>query len=1317
VDRTTKSHTSFNSRVKNVKLLIGTIAHEANISVESAARLGEIDPLKVCQKDEDAVRELLWALVRIGILHRIQRSQGLPENLSPRKRLTLHQPLGVLNTTSRVSIKESCEISGESRNALSILHKSLERRRELAGMQSVNPRTSHGPLKTYNWLEDLPSSFSTLSNINDSTNDPATATQPRKQTYSQQTLPKVSRHALAAKSIRRASVHSTQPSVIAPKCPPLPLPKSSKTQTKPTLQKPTSRKSSQTLKPNSYPHAVYHVSFDEMPTESAEISPVSTVYLEHVSARVMEISNRILPVARMSQPPDIVLKHVVSPKPVSLPPQEHSRTVSPCGSSRTVMRLKKGSGMSLKTQGNIAASATGQKRGEVIPIVQATLCSNSFIQTVVPIPLENPLDHTQDASTVELQPTPDAPLSAYTMERGAEVDETICNLINAGGTMSARSTVEDISGVTEEYEERDSELKQSNLLDETHDTEDYTSDEDQPPTRPSGGDQTAREGGAHSPVWGGEAGGLTADTQLREDSQPVDPRSSVDIVDPLERHGHNSAASLEVSLATPLTANGESSQKNLNVEQDLGSVPNGGKSASHVKENPVNAVGIDASNQQPELLLINVTQSDIPTAPPAPAVAGNLIDLLSDPIPISLPPVLCTTGLAKSWISVPRDLRSESRDGAIDTPPTRFPSNNSHLLLGGFDLSSPIRSSVLQTSEGPACAVPLPESEVSSFGSSSVSSIVVHQGTQTDASAADGGNNSPNGILSSGLLDATEKGKHRESDNNTGSSPLLGDVPVSPARSESPWTTYYSLQPNGKKSPLGGVFTSTPKQKKPTPKYSDPSMNHGEVSDEDKDEVVSNAVGNISLLDADTELDELSRELSAYHIASCDRSLVQSPSPLRRSVRSGKGSPGMQGTESKLTTTPPRRPDTPTTKPNPTKLNPNSASSLDAASSTWETEDDDLEQKGEEEKAEGLEQPSSKGSNPLEWCSDSPTAEDLHKRQMQQMQSIIQNWDQAGSSQPLQDKGEFQYIPDDSDNVADDEEDETFHEQGDEEAEYTTTSASQFSNGAGLEDVFADEPETPVRVARHKQSQKNRDSRQLNLSPPPRWSGFGLFHEAEPQTPFTPLRPRKLFSMPVLGKAPEQAKVRRESRSLVLERSPRLQGQEVGNRSLPTTFPPTSSLSPTPVLSKSLNFGRHNRIGSLVPDKPCPAALFDRPAPPAGTSTKPSTPVNPNTNLGNTSLPPIPPWASHMSKMNSRKSSISTSTPLQARNISLSSIQSPPVVSLSKFKSKGTLQGTPYYTPPSGVKPGGVQGTGSMGRGGGRDVSDLLDMDLSYGLM
>ncbi|KAF8445265.1 hypothetical protein BGX38DRAFT_687025 [Terfezia claveryi] len=131
VDRTTKSHTSFNSRVKNVKLLIGTIAHEANISAEGAARLGEIDPLRVCQKEEDAVRELLWALVKIGILHRIQRNQGLAENVSPTKPITLQRSVG----PSGVFVKGTHVIAGESGDALSVLHKSLERRKELAGMQ------------------------------------------------------------------------------------------------------------------------------------------------------------------------------------------------------------------------------------------------------------------------------------------------------------------------------------------------------------------------------------------------------------------------------------------------------------------------------------------------------------------------------------------------------------------------------------------------------------------------------------------------------------------------------------------------------------------------------------------------------------------------------------------------------------------------------------------------------------------------------------------------------------------------------------------------------------------------------------------------------------------------------------------------------------------------------------------------------------------------------------------------------------------------------------------------------------------------------
>lgn len=1320
MDRTTKSHTSLNSRVKNVKLLIGTIAHEANISAENAARLGEIDPLRVCQKDEDAVRELLWALVRIGILHRIQRSQGLAENVSPRKQLTLHRPVGV----SGVFVKGTRVISGERGNALGVLHKSLERRKQLAGMQSVNPRASHGRLKTYNWLEDLPSSFSTLSNINDnSTNDPPTAAQPGKQIPSQQTLPKVSGHALVDKSSCHASAHSAQSRASAPKSSPRPSPKSAKPQIMPILQKPTSRKSSQTLKPNSYPHAIYNVSFDEMPTESAEISPVSTVYLEHVSARIMEISNRILPVARISQSPDNVSEHAVTPKPISLS-QERLRTVS--GSSRTVRRSKTSSDMSLMNQDK-NASFHEQKTAEAVPIVQTSLHSNPFLRTLVPIHLENALDHAQDASTIELHPAPDSPSSTtHYIEKRAEADETSLNSTNAMGAMSACPMVEAITG-TEEYEEHCSEMErgyEDDLMNETHDPDDYTSDEDQTPTRPSGRDETSegpREDDVGSPVWEDETDDLTidmgpirtrplpitADTQSRGDSQLDGQRYSVAGLEHLEQHSHNSAAQPEASLASPLTANEESFQADPDGEQGQVSSSSEHKNASQAEEAPANAdtgVRIDTNNQRPEPLLIDVTQLDIPAPPPT---EGNLIDLLSDPIPIGLSPILSAIGPTRTWLSAPRDLMSESRDGALRS------TNGSNLLLDGFDLSSLLQTTVLQAGEDSACAIPLLESEVSSLGSSSVSSIVVHQGTQTDPSLANISHRifsdrslpspgPPNEMPGSDMQNAADKRKHREV--SMGSSALLDDARASPAQSDSVWSNYSPLQPDRKKLSLDGVFTSTPKRKNPTRKPSDPSMDHDETYEEDGD-VTSNVVGNISLLDVDTELDELPQGLSEYHIASRDRSPTQIPSLLRRSVRSGKESPSLQGTA-----TPTRRPDTPTRKLTPTKLSSNSASALDAASSMWETEDDYLGQEGEEDP----ERPTTQGSNPSENFS---TTEELHKRQIQQMQSIIQNWDQAGSSQPLQNGDEeSQYIPDDSDNVADDE-GETSHEHDEEEAEYTTTSVSQFSNGAGLEDVFADEPETPVPVSRHKPSQKKGDSRLLNLSPPPPWSGFGSFHEVEPQTPFTPLRPKKLFSTLVPAKSHRQEKAQGESRSLVLERSPgfKMQEQEVGNRSLPTTFPPTTRLSPTPVLSKSLTLGRHNRIDNLAHSKPRSTSLFTPPLS-AASNIGPSIPMNRNAN-GNTSLPSIhPPSTSQMSKINSRKCSIGISTPIQAGNISLPNIQ-PPSVMMSRLKSRGAGatpaggQGTPsmsvYYTP--------VSGGSAVKMGGGG--TDLLDMDLSYGLM
>ncbi|KAF8421036.1 hypothetical protein EV426DRAFT_719011 [Tirmania nivea] len=1321
VDRTTKSHTSFNSQVKNVKLLIGTIAHEANISTESAARLGEIDPLRVCQKDEGAVRELLWALVRIGILHRIQRNQGLAENVSPRKPLTLHRPVGA----SGVFVKGTRMISRESGNALSVLHKSLERRKELAGTQSVNPRASHGRLKTYNWLEELPNSFSTLSNINDnSTNDLSTAAQPEKQIPAQPTLLRVPGHTLVSKSMGHASTHSAQPSASAPKSSPHPPPRS-KTEVMANLQKTTSRKSSQTLKPNSYPHAVYNVSFDEMPTESAEISPVSTVYLEHVSAKIMEISNRILPVAQMSQFPNHVSEHVVSPKPVS-PSQEHSRTMSE--SSRPARRLKKNSDMSLKKRDK-NASFHEQKKDEVVPIVQ-TLRSNSFLRTLIPIHLENALDHTQDASKNELQLEPASPRSTtHSINKGSEEDETSRNAVNAGVTMSVHPVVEAIpgTGLTEEYQEHDSEMKrgyENDLMHETHDPEDYTSDVDQTPTRPSRRDETA-EGDVGSPVWEDETNDLTVDMQLHRNSQLGDPECSVDGFERSELHAHDSAALLEASLATPLTSNEEFFQADPKDEQGHVSISSEHKNSSQAEDvlaNTDTGVRMNTSHQRREPLLIDVTQLDIPALPVLPSTEGNLIDLLSDPIPMGLSPI-CPK---RTWSTAPRDLRSESREGTIKSPTM----NGSNLLQDVFDLSSLPQTTILQAGEDSTSSAPLLGSEMSSLGSSNESSLVVHQGTQTEAPPTKNESHriisdrtpplsdSLNEVSGSDMQNTADKGKHREVDNNSmGRSPLLDDAPVWPTRSDSVLSNYTPLRPSGKRFLLADVFTSTPKRKNSTRKLSlDCLMDHDETFEEDEDDLASNAVGNISLLDLNTELDELSQVLSEYHMTSHDRSPAQSPSPLRRSVRSGKSSPNMQGTPSKPKSTPTRRPDTPTLKLTPTKLNFNSASALDAASSTWETEDDNLgQEEGEGEK--DPERRTTQGSKPSEYF---PTTEELHKRQMQQMQSIIQNWDQAGSSQPLQDEGEeSQYIPDDDSNNAADDEDETSHEQ-DEEAGYTTTSASQFSNGAGLEDVFADEPETPVLVSRHKQPQKQGDLKLMNLSPPPRLSGFGSSHGVELQTPFTPLRPRRLFSTPVLAKSQRQEKARGESRSLVFERSLELkmQEQEVGNRSLPTTFSPTTRLSPTSVLPKSLTLGRHNRIDILGHDKPHSASLFSRPRSlsAANNDVKSSTPMNQNTNANTSLSSNHPPRTLQMSKLSSRKSSIGISSPIQAGNISLPSIRLPSVMVTSRLKSRGGVatptrgQGTPsmsvYYTPPPGV--------GSAVKMGG---ANLLDMDLSYGLM
>lgn len=1273
-----------------MKLLIGTIAHEANISPGDAVKLGEIDPLKVCQKDEHTVRELLWALVRIGILRITHKAHGLVENDSPSKVPNLGRHLGARIETPGSYVKETRMMSGESKSALCSLQKSLGRRRELAGIQTVFPRATSNHVKAYNWVQDLPSSFSTVSHTaesNDSTSEIEAIKPHTVRVHSDQRQPKITENNLRANNRNLQS--AAQPATLATKSyrPPLSGLLSASEKVMPMGQ--TSRKSSQSLRPSSYPHAVYSISYEEMPIESADISPVPTVYLEHVSARIMELSSRLHPISRILVQTDNV-SDTILPEPRLPVTQDNSRIVNGFSMTMTSLQHKNSDLISKRPDEMVTPNVRETKIS--IPIQPINIDVATSNKGEISAILDEKVNEVYaESGGVQLPLSPDTHrIDSYSPEHMGKVDQRNPTIGDDKSATAGFSELENSIGETHQNDEYDS--------DETGEFEDYVSEgtsndvdsiSDVIPTTAQmiTEDDSASGLEQQNPLPKvPQSGGHSEDMRLYGESLLENTNEVAEAsVDP-QQGVHRPVASIKPSSSNPAIEMEVLDKKQPNGEKDDALSGHNNQVADESIDSPHIADEVSAVNVKekiPQPLLIDITQLDIPLPPKNIPGEENLIDLLSDPIPIKLPDVLRAISPPRSWVSAPRDLASEGHSMTSKVNHSVSSLTNSHSLLNSSIWELSAHRQYAQNSEMDlACAAPLPESEASSIRSSAVSIMPMHHGvhevdypTEDNVSGLVSDACIPSNIPAVELLKPNEDAELNhtqgpEEENETTSSPV--NRSDSPTGSESAWIDYApSLavvsNPRGSKASLDNILTSTPRKKNrgQIPSSSVEDANRNGSFSELEGEVAGGLTENLNALEMDSEMDELSEELSEYYISDQELSRPQTPLPLSPSKIIGLNVASLRVTPVKTITTQPQREDT------PTRFDPNS-SALNTMDSMWETTDNE---EGEPE----TERPTTKGSNSSNRSGHSSSSSSIKQprtQMMQAMQAIIQTWDQAGASQPSPEESE--YLPDCKTDDGDDE--------CDENGEFSTTleSGSEFSQAhtSGI-DVFGD-PHTPVPQSR--QSQKEGSSL-LSLSQPPHFSDAKQFQN--PQSPYTPLRPRRLFSTPTGA-----------STSLATpERSP---CPEPGNITLPFAATSYNTLTHPPVLSRSLTIG-----GNLSRARQRPASMLNRAAP----ATTPDF----HTATGSVSLPLIQRPRTQMSIFKPRDAPVINQTP---RNKSLPLIE-PSKTQMSKLKSRSTpsaIQATPsvihatpsmYFTPRSNP---GTMRKGAMGE-------ELRDMDLSFGLM
>lgn len=1095
VDRTSKSHTCFNSRVRNIKLLIGTIAHEANISSESAVRLGEVDPLKVCQKEVRAVRNLLWVLVEIGILQTVQWKNELSPNAIPSKAGDFSTPrTGGHFTRDRFITNQSSM---------------LQKRRESVGIQTVSPGPRHRSMKVYNWVQNLPTSFSTISRTSDGYTENQRINQDpyAREEYRSSSIVTKTSNCTRAKPVQLQKLVQSDPNDF-PRTHSEPhgvevLPHTS-----------TTRRSSQIFKPASYPHAVYDISHEQIPLQSADISPVSTVYLEHVSAKIMKISNRLPPITR-----PLGMFYTEDLSEVS---EQLASNQAASGCSRDLgSSTRSTKDRSNMLQGCAEEVITDRDHNINMPVFIAPTNTAS-------VPREMP----NLATTVSLQKrgldevkTLQLPLEPHATTSNSESTEGI-DMTGASVPFSQDPT----SGtIGESLAEDDKEIPDHKGL-PPHDCGVYerNESEDGYTTSSANGDCSAE--GFNRTLSITQEGDCTddhtEDMQLCGNSQLEDSKPCID----LPEHQNQEATPVECMKPTLTAADvelefthdhqyGKFVQCEAMCQQAYGA----SFQAGAIYAEPT--AGMHTKKQLPEPLLVDSAQLTLPSSPGPPVVEENLIDLLSDPIPVGLLSLPAMYPM-KKWVVASRDLRSESYSEVKFSPE---PLNKSQNLSECY-IESVLGGPMLSNAD-PAC-VPLPDSDTSSVGLSTFSTTSVHQGTQTDTPIPEG-------------VPALIKEKVVVL-----SSPHLVTIPNSPTGSDSTWMGYsFAVSQTSKhkgRKLSQGILTSTPKKAKPmqgSSRMSSTGSNgdtagHPYTRGPPSTESVNDFCDRLSILDTE----ELSDSRPEHHGSNYNISPPSSPPSVHLSICNRRLS-------SPLITPPNELLQDRLSIDRHCRLSP----AINDRESLWETE--------EEEEGAGEGKKDSDVYHNLTCSTCSPSDRQFQDKRMQE---ILQNWDQAGASQPSEEESE--YFPDHDSGVKNMEQNE--------DAEYDTTRGSGSEFSPKRTSPF-EEPQTPTPQSKPRQKRNNTT---LDLSTPPHLPRPKL--PQSPDTPYTPLRPRRLFSTAVQFTPPVESQT-----------SPI---QDPGSRTLPIT-PTVMTLTPPPVLSWSLTIGngagrRKRNFGSFLKRSVSPVA-------------------------------------------------------------------------------------------------------------------------------
>ncbi|KAF8477312.1 hypothetical protein BDZ91DRAFT_787883 [Kalaharituber pfeilii] len=843
IDRSPKSHSSFKSRVKNIKILIGTIAHEADVGTQTAARLGEIDPLKLCEKDQDAVRELLWVLVGVGKLQLQKKGlRTIPVAPAPPRFA------GPLGSGSFVKETRLLSTSTGKESVFSDLQKSLQKRRELVGIQTILPRSTDGNVKAYNWVQGLPSTFSETEDSEGSFEDSSAASSTTEyggsasKSSDVDTMDNSSRKvqplAKSAERLRSDKTNRKEISILDK----IPLKNDSPSRTRP-------------LKPRSYPHAIYNIPHKPISAKSAEISPVSTVYLEHVSARIKEISDRLRPIVQVASLPSTRISSESSPF-------SPTRTALPCSSQSTSQsrRVAKTENVPLNSPQPLPV-ATAQLAVIGNPIFTAKKPAVDMIDGLRGIQsihssINGHID--QQTSDAALDPQLAEMLDDPSMHfEDIEVTKT-----SAG--VPGDVTVTNVRGLEQDYNELNGAVEETQSVGEDAEPE---FEDDAPKVYED--DNTP-----HSVV--------ISEVDISHHPGLATPSNSTSLP-------CSDGECVETSQRHELT---ESNQTITETQQAAASDKVHADTTENAAQDMVamSALSIIDNKSSQSILIDTPTECNLPPVAEIPPPERNLLDLLSDPIPTGILPEMRPITPLRKW----HPMSEHEPDDLIlieDIPPWK-PAVET---VEEYPTMLIMDSVSQERKEDSACLVPLSHSPFDSL----IELSVLNQPPEAQPTGAstsedkdkvnnkgdsDTTQDDPANPVSEILDPERQKNLEHILKTNSGQAPLSAPSSPSTAESNSPWTDYTPIIPRissslrsvsrkGKKSSMENIFTSTPRQLNSKREVSKgrKSPKEGQYSEDsayecDGEEETQNSLGedHLSILDRDTDTEDLS-ELPKSH--------------------------------------------------------------------------------------------------------------------------------------------------------------------------------------------------------------------------------------------------------------------------------------------------------------------------------------------------------------------------------------------------------------------------------------------------------------------